>query len=57
MVNRKKGSRLPSIRLSVSIAPSCKTQSAYYRETLIGNAKQKLIVYRGLRPYITTSLL
>jgi hypothetical protein len=42
---------------SVSIAPSYKIRSAYYKETFIGNAKWELVVYRVLRPYITTSLL
>jgi len=38
------------------IAPSYKTQSVYYKETLTGNVKRELVVYRVLRPYTTTSL-
>ena len=37
--------------------PSYKTQSAYYKETFTGNTKQELVVYRVLRPYITTNFL
>ena len=39
-----------------SINPSCKTRSACHEETLTGITKQELMVYRVLRPYITTSL-
>ena len=34
----------------------CKTRSAYHEETLTGNARRELVVYRVLRPYITTGL-
>jgi len=44
LVSRRGGSRLPSIGPSVSTAPSYKTRSAYYKETLIGNAKRELVV-------------
>ena len=43
LVSRRGGSRLPSMG-PVSIAPSYKTPSAYYKETLIGNAKRELAV-------------
>jgi hypothetical protein len=35
---------LPSTGPSVSIAPSYKIRSAYYKETLIDNAKRELAV-------------
>ena len=41
LVSKKRGSRLPGMGPSISIAPFCKTQSAYYKETLIGNAKRE----------------
>ena len=44
LVSRRGGSRLPSTGPSVSIAPSYKIRSAYYKETLIGNAKRELVV-------------
>jgi len=44
LVSRRGGSRLPGIGPSVSTAPSYKTRSAYYKKTLIGNAKQELAV-------------
>ena len=56
LVSKKEKSRLPSTGPSVSMAPFYKTQSTCYRETLTDNAKQELVVYRVLRPYITTSL-
>jgi len=44
------------VRDLVSLRPlSYKTRSACYKETLIGNAKRELVVYRVLRPYIATS--
>src|SRR5215470_10509327 len=36
---------------------SCKTRSAYYEETLIGNAKQALREYRDLRPLCNLGFL
>jgi len=54
LVSRRGGSRSSGAG-PISIAPFCKTRSAYYKETPIGNAKQELVVYRVLRPYITTS--
>jgi hypothetical protein len=44
LVSRRGGSRSPGTGPGVSIAPSCKTRSACYKETLIGNAKQELAV-------------
>jgi len=44
LVSRRGGSRLPSMGPSVSTAPSYKTRSACYKETLIGNAKRELAV-------------
>ena len=44
LINKKGESRLPNIGLSVSTAPSYKTQLAYYKETLTGNTKRELIV-------------
>jgi len=44
LVSRRGGSRLPGTGPSVSTAPSYKTRLAYYKETLIGNAKQELAV-------------
>jgi len=44
LVSRRGGSRLPGTGPSVSIAPSCKTRSACYKETLTGNAKRELAV-------------
>jgi len=44
LVSRRGGSRLPSTGPSVSTAPSYKTQSACYKETLTGNAKRELAV-------------
>jgi hypothetical protein len=44
LVSRRGGSRLPGTGPGVSIAPSCKTRSAYYKETLTGNAKRELAV-------------
>jgi hypothetical protein len=46
LVSRRGGSRLPGIGL-VSIAPSYKIRSAYYKETLIGNAKRLPRVVMG----------
>jgi hypothetical protein len=43
LVSRRGGSRSPGTG-PISIAPSYKTQSAYYKETLIGNAKRELVV-------------
>jgi len=43
LVSRRGGSRLPGIG-PISIAPSCKTRSACYEETPIGNAKRELAV-------------
>jgi len=43
LVSRRGGSRLPSTG-PVSIAPSCKTRSACYKETPTGNAKRELAV-------------
>ena len=42
LVSRRQGSRLPGTGPGVSMAPSCKTQSACHEETLTGNAKQEL---------------
>ena len=44
LVNKRGESRSPNTGLSVSTAPSCKTQLACHEETLIGNAKQELAV-------------
>jgi len=44
LVSRRGGSRLPGMGPSVSTAPFCKTRSACYEETLIGNAKRELVV-------------
>ena len=44
------------IVIKTHTAPSCKTRSACHEETLTGNAKRELAVYRVSRPYITTSL-
>jgi hypothetical protein len=44
LVSRRGGSRSLGTGPSVSIAPSYKTRSAYYKETLIGNAKRELAV-------------
>ena len=41
LVSRRGGSRSPGTGPSVSMAPSYKIQSAYYKETLIGNAKRE----------------
>jgi len=41
LVSKKGGSRLPGTG-PVSIAPSCKTQSACHEETFIDNVKQEL---------------
>ena len=41
----------------VSIGPSYKTHSARYKETLVGIAKQNLVVCMVLHPYITIGLL
>src|SRR6266566_1441285 len=57
LVSRRGGSRLPGMGPGVSMAPSCKTRSACHEETLTGIAKQELVVYRVLRPYIITGLL
>jgi len=43
LVSRRGGSRLPGTG-PISMAPSCKTRSAYYKETLTGNAKRELVV-------------
>ena len=43
LVSRRGGSRLPGTG-PISMAPSCKTQLACYKETLIGNAKWELAV-------------
>ena len=43
LVSRRGGSRLPGTG-PVSMAPSCKTRLACYKETLIGNAKRELAV-------------
>ena len=57
LVSKKKGSRSLSTGPGVSTAPSYKTQLVCHKETLTGNAKRELVVYRVLRPYITTGLL
>ena len=44
LVSRRGGSRLPGTGPGVSMAPSYKTRSAYYKETLTGNAKRELAV-------------
>ena len=44
LVSKRKESRLFSIGLSIFTAPSYKTQSAYYEETLTGNTKRELVV-------------
>ena len=44
LISKKGESRSPNIGLSISTAPSYKTQLAYYKETLTGNIKQKLAV-------------
>ena len=44
LISKSRGSKSPNTGPSVSMAPSYKTQSAYYKETFIGNAKQELTV-------------
>jgi len=45
LVSRRGGSRSPGAG-PTSTAPSCKTRSACHEETLTGNAKRELVVYR-----------
>ena len=45
LVSRRGESRSPGAG-PTSTAPSYKTRLAYYKETLTGNAKQELVVYR-----------